>query len=241
MPLYSYKGQEPEELPFRIRLDDGSTRTSLNELSIEDLESFGFVGPIIKPKYDELTQKIEWNGGAYEIIDLTEEEIVRIYGEKEAEENKKKLELMDYNLFWELLIGSGVYKKLRAAAAQSLVANTICTELIALFSDAKVGRVNKLSIQKYMDILVLNFEFTAEEVEELQKIMDKTNLSLDYTLSDAEYISSHIYDFESNTIAPLSPFASWVFVNGEWNAPIPYPTDGKVYDWNEDLGNWTEI
>jgi len=241
MSLYSYKNQEPTALPFRIRLDDGSTRTSLNELSVEELQDLGFIGPITKPEFDENTQRIEWTGSSYEIIELTEEEISQRVAEKEAEERKQKLENIDYNRFWELLITSGVYKKLRAAALQSLAANTLCTELIALFGDAKAGKPNVRIIQQYMNILFFNFEFTAEEVEELQGFMNDTNLIVQYTLPDAEYLSSHTYDPESNTIVVSAPFDSWVLVNGKWEAPVPYPTDGKVYNWNEDQVNWVEI
>ena len=43
-------------------------------------------------------------------------------------------------------------------------------------------------------------------------------------------------------IAP-KPFPSWL-LNTEtcqWQAPIPYPTDGKKYYWNEDAQQWVEI
>jgi hypothetical protein len=241
MSIYSYKNQEPATLPFRIRLDDGSTRTSLNELSAEELEPLGYVGPIVKPEFDVNTQRIEWTGSSYEITEFTEEEIAQKVAEKEAEEHRKKIENIDYNRFWELLITSGVYKKLRTAASQSLVANTLCTELIALFGDAKAGKPNVGIIQQYMNIIFFNFEFTPKEVEELQGFMNATNLSVQYTLPDAEYLSSHTYDPESNTIVSPAPFASWVLVNGKWEAPVSYPTDGKVYNWNEDQVNWVEI
>jgi hypothetical protein len=241
MSIYSYKGQEPATLPFRVHLDDGSTRTSLNELSAEDLQDIGFIGPITKPEFDEDTQKIEWTGSVYEIIALTEEEIAQKVAEKESEERKQKLKNIDYNRFWDLLIASGAYKKLRIASAQSLASNTLCTEIIGLFGDAKAGKPNIEMIQQYMNILFLNFEFESEEVEELQGFMDDTNLSAQYTLPDEEYLSSHVYDPESNTILGLKPFPSWSIVSGKWEAPVPYPTDGKVYNWDENSGNWIEI
>ena len=42
---------------------------------------------------------------------------------------------------------------------------------------------------------------------------------------------------------PVSPFASWVFddVLWDWQAPKPYPTDGKDYVWDEEAGDWSEI
>lgn len=238
MSIYSYKGKEPTTLPFRIRLDDGSTRTSLNELNVEELETFGYVGPIVKPKFDENTQKLEWNENAYVITEISEEELAQRVIEEEAEERRKKLENIDYNRFWENLTRSGVYKKLRAAASQSLVANTLCTELIALFGDAKAGKPNVGIIQQYMNILFFNFEFTVKEIKELQDFMNATNLNVQYTLPDAEYLSSHTYDPESNTIVGPAPFESWVLVNGRWEAPVPYPTDGKIYRWDQDLVDW---
>ena len=75
----------------------------------------------------------------------------------------------------------------------------------------------------------------------MQNIIEETNLSLRYFVPSLEYLSSHKYYPETNTIISLPPFSSWVLVDGKWEAPVPYPTDGKVYNWNEDLGNWMEI
>ena len=39
------------------------------------------------------------------------------------------------------------------------------------------------------------------------------------------------------------PFASWT-KNADtylWESPVPYPNDGKVYSWNEDILNWEEV
>lgn len=112
MDLYSYKGKEPEPLPKRIRLDNGETKTSLDELTSEELLNLGIVGPITKPEINPNLHKIqrrEWNGSEYQII--------------------------------------------------------TCPK----------------------------------------------------------------------------PFNSWVESNGEWEAPVAYPTDGKVYNWNEDSGSWVAI
>jgi len=37
--------------------------------------------------------------------------------------------------------------------------------------------------------------------------------------------------------------ASWVFneTNCEYEPPIPVPTDGSLYTWDEDTANWVEI
>lgn len=42
-------------------------------------------------------------------------------------------------------------------------------------------------------------------------------------------------------IAP-QPFPSWTLDNAtaDWVAPVPYPTDGKSYYWDEEDQSWTE-
>lgn len=234
--LYSYKNQEPSDLPFRIRLDDGSTRTSLNKLSDDELKSLGFIGPITKPEFDDTTQKIIWNGSEYEIIELNDKEIE----EKKSEDRIKNIQNINYTHFWQKLIESGVYRKLRSAASQSLVANTLCTELMIIFTEAKTKKANIGTIQEYINILFFNFDFSSEEIQELQSIMEETGLSALYTLPDADYLSSHYYDQNLNKIIGPSPFDSWTLIDGRWEAPIPYPTDGKVYKWNEKEKSWIE-
>ena len=42
-------------------------------------------------------------------------------------------------------------------------------------------------------------------------------------------------------IAP-QPFASWVLTSeAVWEAPVPMPTDNKVYEWDEDSVSWIEV
>jgi len=50
------------------------------------------------------------------------------------------------------------------------------------------------------------------------------------------------YDREKNAFIPPKPYASWV-LNEEtclWESPIPYPTDGKMYRWDEPTTAWIE-
>lgn len=53
----------------------------------------------------------------------------------------------------------------------------------------------------------------------------------------------YTYDQERDAFIPPKPFDSFI-LNEEtclWEPPVPYPTDGKVYDWNEELGDWVEV
>ena len=42
---------------------------------------------------------------------------------------------------------------------------------------------------------------------------------------------------------PPKPFASWILNEATclWDAPVAYPTDGKIYTWNEDTTSWDEV
>jgi len=50
------------------------------------------------------------------------------------------------------------------------------------------------------------------------------------------------YKYNATLDAFISPkpFKSWKLdkVSCKWTAPIPYPADGLMYSWNEDLVNW---
>ena len=51
------------------------------------------------------------------------------------------------------------------------------------------------------------------------------------------------YDRTRDAFIPPQPFASWL-LNEEtclWDAPMPYPTDGKNYLWDEPTISWVEI
>jgi hypothetical protein len=51
------------------------------------------------------------------------------------------------------------------------------------------------------------------------------------------------YNHELDAFIPPQPYPSWV-LNEEtclWNSPVPYPTDGQVYIWNEENTVWEQI
>ena len=50
------------------------------------------------------------------------------------------------------------------------------------------------------------------------------------------------YDVTLDAFIPPQPFASWVLdeTTAQWIAPILYPTDGKMYLWDEEKQNWLE-
>lgn len=53
------------------------------------------------------------------------------------------------------------------------------------------------------------------------------------------------YNYDSGRdafIAP-QPFPSWLLNEDtcRWEAPVPYPTDGKFYTWDEATTSWVEV
>jgi hypothetical protein len=53
----------------------------------------------------------------------------------------------------------------------------------------------------------------------------------------------YYYDSIRDAFIPPKTFPSWILDEFSclWQSPIPYPNDGKMYTWNEDIGNWIEI
>ena len=53
----------------------------------------------------------------------------------------------------------------------------------------------------------------------------------------------HTYDKTRDAFIAPKPYPSWVLNEGtcQWNAPVDYPDDGKIYRWKEDTISWEEI
>jgi hypothetical protein len=52
----------------------------------------------------------------------------------------------------------------------------------------------------------------------------------------------YTYDYVRDAFIPPKPYASWVLNENTclWDAPTPYPTDGKTYNWDENTQQWVE-
>ena len=53
----------------------------------------------------------------------------------------------------------------------------------------------------------------------------------------------YIYDESRDAFIPPKFFASWILNENtcHWEAPVPYPIDGGLYDWNEENQIWVKI
>ena len=53
----------------------------------------------------------------------------------------------------------------------------------------------------------------------------------------------YTYDSAHDVFYAPQPYPSWTLNNTTWlwESPVPYPTDGKMYEWNEEQRNWVEV
>jgi hypothetical protein len=53
----------------------------------------------------------------------------------------------------------------------------------------------------------------------------------------------YTYDIQRDAFIPPKPYASWTLVEDtcQWTAPVAYPTDGKQYQWDENVLSWHEL
>jgi hypothetical protein len=53
----------------------------------------------------------------------------------------------------------------------------------------------------------------------------------------------YVYDATIDAFVPPKPFPSWVLNTNtaQWQAPVPMPTDGKMYSWDEATQSWVEL
>ena len=51
------------------------------------------------------------------------------------------------------------------------------------------------------------------------------------------------FDAAKDAFIPPKPYASWTLDEAtcNWEAPVPMPTDDKMYRWDEETTNWIEV
>ena len=89
MALYSYQGNYPESIPFRIRLSDGRTRTDPTSFTAEELTDAGYTEVSNRPSITD-SQVLEWDSQTIDwvIRDKTAEELA-------AEEASRRNQTLD--------------------------------------------------------------------------------------------------------------------------------------------------
>jgi len=101
--------------------------------------------------------------------------------------------------------------------------------------------------------LVINVSVGVDETELINGLDTETfyTQASGYTIKRTSYNGNIRYNYagigytydpiDDAFIAP-QPYPSWILdFKKQWIAPVPYPEDGKMYNWNEDLGEWYEV
>jgi len=73
---------------------------------------------------------------------------------------------------------------------------------------------------------------TGDPSEDQTKAFRKNYAGIGYT-----------YDEERDAFIPPKPFESWVLNEDTclWESPVPYPSDGERYVWDEETVAWVEV
>ena len=166
-------GNDPQILPDYWRSAPGEpVRTDLPELTDKELNALGWKGPIAMPPLEGtsyFTHSYQWN------------KETREYDATELDEYEKRRRV-NYQQFWDLLLNTGAYTTIKTASTQSLQANTLATEFIALMSDAKRGQANIIKIQEVLTDIISGIAFNAEELAEIQTAFTQSGMFAIYTL-----------------------------------------------------------
>lgn len=82
--LYSFNKQEPQELPFRITLSNGQTRTDSSTFTSAEIVDAGWVAVEDKPQITNETEKVVWNSDtlSWDVISLSSLELTHLEAKK---------------------------------------------------------------------------------------------------------------------------------------------------------------
>ena len=102
-----------------------------------------------------------------------------------------------------------------------------------IFAKVKHGIVIDLMVadQEFMDNFIDTSAGTWIETKEDGSIR-KNYAGIGYT-----------YDETKNAFIPPQPYESWVLneTTCRWESPVAYPSDNKMYNWNETTKAWDEV
>ena len=108
MALYSYKGNKPTELPNRIQLSNGFTKTDKATFTDEEIANAGYI-EVDSPPQVEYPNKVQWNGTtiSWDIIEPNDY-MINTQREWIREECKRKLAETDYKVIKSLESGQSL-------------------------------------------------------------------------------------------------------------------------------------
>jgi hypothetical protein len=114
---------------------------------------------------------------------------------------------------------------------------------------AKLDENNKvLSVHMVNDedIIINGVESEEKGIEFLTSIHGHSNwkqTSYNSRIRKNYAAINYSYDASRDAFIAPKPFNSWTLNEStcKWEAPVPFPTDGKYYRWDDSVQNWVEI
>lgn len=88
----------------------------------------------------------------------------------------------NYQVFWNGLLISTAYQKIRGQACLDLSLNVACTEFMAAMSDAKSGRANKDALQACINLVIAGAALDETDLQELQQLLVAADMNNVYSL-----------------------------------------------------------
>lgn len=95
-----------------------------------------------------------------------------------------------------------------------------------------------MNVAVVVDGVVVNV-VVADDLEAASSVVTVGDLVAVDDATGSAYIGG---DLAGGRFRPPRPFASWAWDPDawEWVAPVPYPSDGADYIWDEEQGAWIE-
>ena len=189
--LYSYKGQTPKELPHRITLSDGRTRTDSSTFTEEELTDAGWVLAPTEPGEVGPYQQTRWTGTSWVVENLSDAEMTsRAFARKEqvpSERWQKEIA----NIQWtdsannSYVIDCSVESQRKFASVQTAINTGIRTnnDIWKLYSidnqqmeyrptlNTEITEISQLVLQKTQ----IAFNTEKEVVETIQNYIDSVD------------------------------------------------------------------
>jgi hypothetical protein len=93
-------------------------------------------------------------------------------------------------------------------------------------------------------VLVGNNDFPNEGYDWFVENLGGTWIKTSYNANIRKNFAGigYTYDEGRDAFIPPKPYESWLLNEDtcQWEAPTAYPTDGKLYTWDEDSQEWIE-
>ena len=116
---------------------------------------------------------------------------------------------------------------------------------MAHFAKLEDNIVTEVIVVHNNELLVDGVESEAKGVEFCQSLFGGQWIQTSYngTIRKNYAGIGFTYDTVRDAFIPPKPFESWIINNAtcRWQAPVPYPTDGKDYRWDEPTLSWVAI